>query len=163
MNSEWTDIAQAVAAIISCFVAIISCVTAIISCFIAIVGFFFVYRQVKQVENISRKDALDSLYGRAHEIHQVVLDDPGLRPFFHDGMTVPENDPKLQNKLAAYSEMLLDFYELIIYQHEFMSTELSELWKDYIKELYGNSPALREHVTKHGNWYREDMIRFLTS
>ena len=104
----WTDIAQAIGSVVSCLIGII--------------GFYVVAKQLKQVDKAIRKEALESLYGRVYEIQQVVLQDPQLRPFFYDNKPLPEDTDTL-NKLLVLSEMVLDFYELITLQKEFMPSD----------------------------------------
>jgi len=147
MTPTWTDIAQAIGSIVSCGVTII--------------GFIFVYKQLKQVEQTIQKDSLESLYGRVHEIHQVILNDPQLRPFFYENRPLPD-DEMLLNKVAVFSEMVLDFYELISHQKDFMPSDLFDSWETYIKDLYRRSPVLKDHLHKHSTWYSAEMRAFLT-
>jgi len=142
----WTDIAQGVGSLLSCVIAII--------------GFVFVIGQLRQVEKTIRKDALESLYGRVQEIHQVILNNPEMKPFFYDKKPMPEDEATL-SRLAICAEMVLDFYELITYQKEFMPAHLFNSWQVYIKDLYSNSFALQEHLQKNGAWYSIEMRQFL--
>lgn len=90
----WTDIAQAISSVGAFLVAVF--------------GFAFVIRQLMQVENTLRKDALESLYERSFAIQSVILQDPQLRPFFYDNAPVP-SDTTLLAKLETFPKWSLTF------------------------------------------------------
>lgn len=140
----WTDTAQALCSIATFFVAVF--------------GFALVIRQLMQVETALRKDALESLYERAFSIQSIILQDPQLRPLFYDNAPVP-SDTALLAKLETFSEMVFDFYELIVDEQTFMSADLSQTWKVYLVDLYGRSPILRRHLERNPTWYSNALCK----
>jgi len=112
-----------------------------------------------QVENTLRKDALESLYERAFAIQIIVLQDPQLRPFFYDNIPVPL-DATILAKLETFSEIVFDFYELIVDEKDFMPAELSQSWKVYLADLYKRSPTLRRHLEMNSKWYSNSLCMF---
>jgi hypothetical protein len=145
MEPMWTDIVQAIGSIGTILAAVI--------------GFIFVIKQLRQVETTLRKDAIELLYERAFAIQNILLNESELRPYFFENAPVP-SDPMIMAKLETYSEMVFDFYELIIDETHFMSSGLSQPWKYYLKDLYSRSPFLRRHLDMNQEWYSQALFAF---
>lgn len=142
---SWTDVAQAIGSVGGVLVAI--------------VGFVFVIRQLRQVENAMKKDAVEALYARAFDIQSIILNDPALREYFYDNKTQPA-DSVMRAKLETVSEIVFDFYELIVDEKEFMSPGLYTSWEHYLKDLYSRSPTLRSHLDVNSKWYSDAVLGF---
>ena len=59
------------------------------------------------------------------------------------------------------AEMVTDFMEHVFVQLPSLKRDVRRGWKAYIKNLYDQSPAIREHLRANGSWYSIKFLKLL--
>lgn len=87
---------------------------------------------------------------RTFAMDQVFIDHPELRPYFYDNQPLPD-DPIMRAEVLATSETLLDFLDGVF--NDSVNSVNSGSWGAYTRFIYRSSPAVRETLRSHCDWY----------
>lgn len=101
---------------------------------------------------------LGHLYQQQNNIHLFFITNADLRPYFYEKKEAHAPSPEVD----AVSEMLMDFFEHIYLQKSNLPNDVWLGWKQYMKDMYDNSPPLRTFAGDHRRYYGEQMIKELT-
>lgn len=101
---------------------------------------------------------LGHLYQQQNTIHLFFITNADLRPYFYERRESRAANPELD----SVSEMLMDFFEHIYLQQSNLPTEVWLGWKQYMKDMYDNSPSLQKFANEHRKHYGENMMKELT-
>jgi hypothetical protein len=83
------------------------------------------------------------------------------RPFFYENRTITEAKGAQKKELMTIAEMVTDFMEHVFVQLPSLKRDVRKGWKAYIKNLYDQSPAIREHLKVNGSWYSIKFLKLL--
>jgi len=61
-------------------------------------------------------------------------------------------------KLLAICEYLADFFEFVLIENKSLDNRIFESWKDYMNEIYVNSPIFRKYLEKYEKNYTRELI-----
>ena len=143
---NWTDIAQTIAAIGTLALALI--------------GFPLIIYQIRQLERAVQGDTQEKMFSRCHDISQLMLQYPEVRPYILDGAQVPQDD-QIKAKVIAFVEILGDFLELLYFQRQNMTDEVWQSWDSYIHDVYKRCPELAAYYGKNAAWYYAPFLEYL--
>jgi hypothetical protein len=139
----WTDIVQAVAAVVTAAITVI--------------GFCLVLKQMRQVDRSIRGSTYGSLYAQQNAITQYLVDNPTLRPYIYGNKDIVPSDPN-HEQVRALAEMFTDFFEHVSSQRENLPCELWPRWFNFIRTVWETSPALRKHLRENRAWYTHEFL-----
>lgn len=129
--------------------------TSIIQTGVAVVGFGAVIYQLSQVERSVRSATRWSIYDLAARVKQNIIDNPELRPYFHDSKEITVEDPNY-DKVMAVADLFCLYLEKIATQAEGISEENQAAWGEYVQSVYDSCPAIREHLKGKNSWYSKE-------
>lgn len=78
----------------------------LIQTLIAAVGFLAVIYQLRQVEKSVRSATRSTIYNLASQVKQNLIDNPDLRPFFHEGKVISEEHKDFDRVMAVATSTL---------------------------------------------------------
>ncbi|QJW90877.1 hypothetical protein HNV11_16580 [Spirosoma taeanense] len=140
----------------------IQAITSIASVLVTLAGFILINRQIKQVDKSTRGQTHSYLYTHQDSITRLFIEKPALRAFFYDDLT-PDTRHKNDIVIRAVTELVADFCEHIYLQLPNLPDDIRKGWDGYMKNLYNNSPLLREHFERgSGEWYSKEFIEALS-
>src|SRR5579859_5327236 len=99
------------------------------------------------------------------QISRIFLEHPDLRPYFFAGQTMENSHPDYQ-RAEAIAEVVLDIFWTMSsqakrVQGEFANPEARELWQNYIRDCFAQSPILSGFLTLRKDWYGQEMITLM--
>ena len=99
------------------------------------------------------------------EISRIFLEHPDLRPYFFSGQAIDTNHPDYL-QAEAIAEVILDIFWTMSsqakrVQGEFANPEARELWQNYIRDCFAQSPILAGFLTMRKDWYGDEMITLM--
>jgi hypothetical protein len=122
-------------------VDIIQAVASVLGVIVAAIGFYFVSRQL-------RKSAHSDIYALGIATKQALLEHPDLRKYFFDNIAIEEiRDKEEKNRVMTLADMFCLYLEQIAIYAKDLGGE-KEAWFGYIKEMYGNSPIIRQYLER---------------
>ena len=122
---------------------------------VAVVGFGAVIYQLSQVERSVRSATRWSIYDLAARVKQNIIDNPEIRPYFHDSKEISSEDDNF-DKVMAVSDLFCLYLEKIATQGEGISKENQKAWGDYVRGIYKSCPAIRLHLEDKKAWYSRE-------
>ena len=153
----------------------ISLILSIISSVTVVLSLYLVYRQTsifaKQTEYVARsltESLSESMNNQSHEISQLFVSYPELRPYFYYSQPIDETHPDY-HRAEAVAEVILDiFYTMSGQAQRFVkdagvSGEEGGLWQEYVGDAFALSPILVNILTKRQGWYGQRMVEQMKS
>jgi len=129
--------------------------TSIIQTCVAVVGFGAVVYQLSQVERSVRSATRSSIYDMAARVKQNIIDDPELRPYFHESKEIKPGDNNY-GKVMAVADLFCLYLEKIATQGEGISERNRKAWGEYVRGVYKTCPAIQLHLKGKNNWYSDE-------
>jgi len=145
-NIKWTEEAQAYSSIATLIVTLL--------------GFAFLYSQIKQARQSLNGSTHAAVYGQQHAIHQYFIDHSEFRKYFYDNVNC---DDQNRGTLLPVAEMFADFFEHLSQQQSNLPASIWPAWVRYMRNVYQNSPILREHFERNGLWYDTGFVDMITA
>lgn len=94
-----------------------------------------------------------TVLGALREVHLMILERPGARRYFYDGVPVDEQHPR-RDEIITIAELLADVLSSGIHAHsQVPDSSSSEPWNHYCRYLLRNSPVLHDLVRAHPDWW----------
>ncbi len=124
---------------------------------IALIGFFFIYKQINQINQSGRASAHAAIFSHSLELTRLMLENPEVRPYLSDGKELHKEDP-LYDKVILACEMFGDFYEHVSLQRENLPEQSRACWDKAIAYRYHNNPALKNYIDSHRVVYSSDLF-----
>lgn len=106
-----------------------------------------------------RSAAVDRLFARMHNFHQLFLDKPELREFFYGGRHFKHDIDDVRVLVTA--EALTDFFQQIYYELPNMPKRARGGWRNYIRDLTKRSSVLQSHIIQNSDWYHPNFVDWL--
>jgi hypothetical protein len=138
-----------------------------------LITIYFVLRQTREAARQSRLVAtstISSLYEEIvspmFDIDKVFLQYPRLKPYFYDGVDIPEGHDDYDLAMSV-AEMYTDFMDLFVVLQDIASKQAEDTpipwsdWTEYFKDVYRSSPAVRKLWSKRGYWYSSTLKNLL--
>jgi hypothetical protein len=119
---------------------------------VAVIGFGAVIYQLGQVERSVRSATRWSIYDLAARVKQSIIDNPELRPYFHDGKNITTDDDNY-DKVMAVADLFCLYLEKIATQGEGVSNKNRKAWGEYVRGVYNSCPAIQLHLKGKESWY----------
>jgi len=129
--------------------------TSIIQTIVAVIGFGAVIYQLGQVERSVRSATRWSIYDLAARVKQSIVDNPEIRPYFHDGKEISLEDNNY-DKVMAIADLFCLYLEKIATQGEGVSEKNRKAWGEYVRSVYDSCPAIRLHLDGKESWYSDE-------
>ena len=119
-----------------------------------IFGFFLVGYQVLLLVRNTRGSAQDRLYAHYMEVCKLFMQNPHLRPYFYDGVAVPENDRKLRAEVDIMCEAIWGLIEHSVVQKcNIPDVGWKGCWLPYARERVAKSRELSRVFDLNAGWY----------
>lgn len=138
---QWTDIAQAVAAIAGVIVALL--------------GFLAILYQFRQLDLDLKSNTRGSIYEMAATVKQVFIDHPELMPYFFEDKEISKSDDQYQ-RVIAVADLYCLYLEQIATQSESISAENRLSWLKYAAGIYRGSFVIRSYLNDKRDWYSKE-------
>jgi hypothetical protein len=93
---------------------------------------------------------------RALQMDQVFIAHPLIRPYFYDGVPVPDDDgdnAELRNRVLAVAEFVVDILEDCWDNEDCYAGEDRDAWMHWIYEVFESSPAASTLYAENVEWY----------
>lgn len=127
-----------------------------------VLTFVAILWQLADIHHSIQGDTYQSISEKMIEIDMFFVEKPQLTPYFYSGETLDENiSLEEQNRVRAAADMLADFFDDVFYQRELMPQGAFDSYGRWMKEVYSNSPLLREEIRIDA--YDEKFIDYLKS
>ena len=136
--------------------------TSSIQTIVAVIGFGAVVYQLSQVERSVRSATRSNIYDLAARVKQNIIDNPELRPYFHESKKITAND-KNYDKVMAVADLFCLYLENIATQGEGVSKENRRAWGEYIRDKYESCPAIKMHLKSNESSYSEEFWKILNN
>ena len=142
MEINWVDTIQSVGVIANLI--------------ILLVGFYFINKQVSQVNKANRTNTNNNLYSLNNDFLNFIADN-NIRPYFYDNK-VGENSEKESNLLQIACEKVCCIYEFVFIEKDNLDKKTFENWINAMTTMYLSSATMRNHISKSKEWYDESFI-----
>lgn len=120
---------------------------------ISALGFLLIRNQLKGDREALETQTSWEIYNVGGSILQTFINHPECRPYFYDGLPLPEQEP-LRSKVLAVNELICDHMENIILHREAIDAETYQVWVLYMQGLYNRSPTMRWFLEPGCEGYR---------
>lgn len=136
--------------------------TSIIQTGVAVVGFGAVVYQLSQVERSVRSATRWSIYDIASRVKQSIIDNPEVRPYFHDSREITAEDENY-DKVMAIADLFCLYLEKIATQGEGISDNNRKAWGEYVRGVYESCPVIRMHLKGKEHWYSVEFWKVINN
>jgi len=126
---------------------------------LVVISILLVWRQIRDLKTSVENQTYQSVYQTEFDIHRYFLENPKYRPYFYENKTPDlEGDEKI--KLDTLTEWVCDFFDDVYQQRDTMTPATFSKWRQFMKDIYQTSPALRAFIEKRGpRWYPDDYVK----
>ncbi|MDX2648458.1 hypothetical protein PV341_33790 [Streptomyces sp. PA03-1a] len=139
---QWTDKAEAFAAVIGSTVALVGLVSVVV--------------QLRHVTEGLRSSARQATYGIGVQIKLTLIEYPHLRPFFFEDAPVPANHPDA-SRIASLAELYCIYFQEIMEQSHNVSPRNRAAWHSLVRSMYETSPPIRLQFERRLSWYATEL------
>ncbi|HQT62602.1 MULTISPECIES: hypothetical protein [unclassified Acidiphilium] len=120
---------------------------------ISALGFLLIRNQLKGDREALETQTSWEIYNVGGSILQTFISHPECRPYFYDGLPLPEEEP-LRSRVLAVNELICDHMENIILHRDAIDAETYQVWVVYMQGLYNRSPTMRWFLDMECEGYR---------
>jgi hypothetical protein len=104
------------------------------------------------------RDTYQKAYQTVYDLDRLFLDHSELRDYFYEGRPVDKStDPVTRARVESTAEWISDFFDNLIYNKKMGPDEDWGAWESYIDATFDRSPALRDYVNRHRDWYSPEL------
>jgi len=115
---------------------------------------------LSQVERSVRSATRWSIYDLAARVKQNIIDNPELRPYFHESKEITVEDANYE-KVMAVADLFCLYLEKITTQGEGISEKNRTAWEEYVRDVYQNCPAIQLYLKGKESWYSEEFWKII--
>jgi hypothetical protein len=106
-----------------------------------------------------QRDTYQKAYETVYDLDRHFLEHPELKPYFYGGQVVDAAaDAVTRAKVESTAEWISDFFDNIYYNIKSGPDEDWTAWESYIQETFRRSPALRDYLRAHRDWYSAELV-----
>ncbi|MEV8313884.1 hypothetical protein AB0Q95_06895 [Streptomyces sp. NPDC059900] len=114
-----------------------------------------VSEQVRVSNNLNGTNGLDMCLSAVREIYFKMLDYPGMRKHFYEGVPCPTDEVE-RERVQLLAEALADVLETgLMATRRIPETESFEDWREYSRFIRDHSPVIRDMMAEHPQWWPE--------
>ncbi len=145
---NWTDVLQAIGAIVSVFVSVL--------------GFAFLWVQIQGLNRALHSETHGKIFAEDFDIAKIFLERPRLRPYFYGNVEIQKDDVDY-GMVETIAELYVCHFEHVMLQSKYLPTDIRQSWLEYVRYLYRSSPPIRDcyFCMRKEGVYTERMDRFL--
>ena len=128
-------------------------IVSVIALAVSISAALFSYRLSRRSFKIS---AYHGATDRTLQLDQVFVNHPLLRPYFVDGVPVPEEgavDAELRHRILAVAEFAVDILEDCWDNEDCYAGEDRDAWMRWIYQVFDSAPACQDLYAGAVDWY----------
>ncbi|MEV4041397.1 hypothetical protein [Streptomyces sp. NPDC049744] len=144
---NWTDVVEAVGAAVGASAAVL--------------GLGAVIVQLHHLAQSIRASARSATYDIGVQIKLVLLEHPQMRPFFFDDVPTPPDHPEA-SRVASLAELYCMYFQELAEQGENVRAADRTAWHNLVASMYRTSPAIRNQLARHLDWYSTELRRLVT-
>ncbi|MGR9115714.1 MAG: hypothetical protein ACU85E_08105 [Gammaproteobacteria bacterium] len=133
----------------------VQAVTSIVTAIAAILGFIGLIVQLKKLECDLQVAARGSIYDMAARLKEIFVDNPEMRKYFFDGVSISE-DAEHYPKAIAIADYFCLYLEQISTQSANIAPEHRESWLFYAAAIDHNSSIIKNYLSDKRFWYAPD-------
>jgi hypothetical protein len=108
-----------------------------------------------------RQSTYQKIYDTWFEVDKLFIDRPKLRPFFYEGTELAKANDEMRPELDAIAQMILDCFDNVYHQREFMPPDTFKAWSTFLKDMYRKSPYLIDFLDRNWPWYPATLVEHL--
>ncbi|WP_328939213.1 hypothetical protein OG288_36945 [Streptomyces tauricus] len=109
-------------------------------------------RQVSSSNNLAGTQILDQTLGGLREVHFKMLEYPGMRSYFYEASPLPALGTD-RDRVLTFAELMADVLDTGLQAIERTPESDNQEWVSYCRFVMSHSPALRDMVTSHSDWW----------
>jgi hypothetical protein len=126
---------------------------------ILVAGIYIAVYQSQKLRESIDTTTWSSVAAQLTEVDKQFIDDPELVPYFYDGVSISESDPRY-NKAYAVAGLVLDFLDNASGMGDHINPEIFEpdAWERYYSFQFKNSPLMCDIVRDEGAIYGKKIV-----
>ncbi len=136
--------------------------TDLVTALAAVLGVPFIIYQIREVKLSIQGETLNGLYDHYHDVVNMFLERPYLRPYFYDNKPLANSSdphhPDLPNQVNTMCELIAGVLERALVQEERLpGSAWKECWEAFIIERL-KSPVLQDYIEEHHHFYVKRLV-----
>jgi hypothetical protein len=128
---------------------------------IVVVSLWFLWIQIRELRRSIQSSTYQNIYQMIVEIDRYFIENRDIKPYFYYNKEADSGQPHLREKLLSIAEMLIDCFDNIYHQKDCMPPSTFDPFSAFMKEIYQDSPILRELLSKREYWYPKRFVDHL--
>jgi hypothetical protein len=129
-----------------------------LSALVTITSLALVATQTMDLRRSVQRDTYQKAYQTVYDLDRHFLEHPELKGYFYGGKILDDKtDEVTRARVESTAEWISDFFDNITYNMKSGPDEDWSAWDSYIQETFKRSPALRDYVAKHRDWYSSEL------
>jgi hypothetical protein len=116
--------------------------------------------QARYMTRSTRSTVYQTVADQMMSIDRLFVEHPELRQYFY-GNGLPPAEVLDRERVAAATELLVDFMDNVTKQARQIPEYLSGTWEKYFRTIASTSPSLRAFWSEHRDWYDAALQRVL--
>ena len=133
-----------------------------VSILIIAVSVWFLWIQIRELRQSIECSTYQSVYQMILDIDKYFIENADLRPYFYYGKEMDnKNQTHMKEKLISTAEMLIDCFDNVYHQKNSMPSHTFDAFSAFMREIYQNSPVLREVLSMREHWYPRRFVEHL--
>jgi hypothetical protein len=129
------------------------------SIILVVVSVLLVWKQIRDLKTSVENQTYQSVYQTEFDIHRYFLEHPEFRAYFYETKNPDDAKGNEKIKLDTVTEWVCDFFDDVYQQRDTMTPATFSKWRQFMKDIYQTSPALKAFIEKRGKqWYPDDFV-----
>jgi hypothetical protein len=117
-----------------------------------------VANQTTDLRRSVQRDTYQKAYETVYDLDRLFLDHPEIKGYFYgDRALDAATDAATRARVESTAEWISDFFDNLYFNIKLGPDEDWSAWESYIDETFKRSPALRDYVAKHRDWYSTEL------
>lgn len=105
----------------------------------------------------------ERLYNQNLEVMRFIAEHPNLYPYFFSNKELNEAKSEEEKaQILSTADLFAGFLDLAAVQINELPKELRPSWRNYVLDQYKSSPALRQHIDSHPDWYYYGVLKLVS-
>jgi hypothetical protein len=129
---------------------------ALLSLLVTAIGLFFLWYQLKKLEQATWGDTHSKVCDHSLELLRFLAEKPETYDYFYKDKELAKDDANRVLVLYA-SEAMTNFFEVLVLLKDNLPRKQWEVWHKFICSRYESSPPVRDFIRDHQNWYSAEV------
>jgi hypothetical protein len=135
---------------------------AVAGVFVTLVGFYYVVKQLEQTRIAVQSQNRWAIEQVSCELYSMFVQSDGIYKYFHDNVAFDGATTKEERVRAlAAAELMIDYFETIVESEEAVDRSTRYAWRIYMKQMYEQSPVLRDFLKRERHRYTPGLTGWL--